>query len=262
MKYALVEGHRREAEPGLPGHCPLCGSAMVARCGDVRVRHWAHRGRRICDHWWETETPWHRAWKDHFPVEWQEVRHVAEDTEVHIADVKTEHGQVIEFQHSYLSPDERRAREAFYRRMVWVVDGLRRKRDWSSFDKAQELARVVSPKPLALAVPADEGALMRDWTDSRVAVYFDFGASVLWCLLPERQGGMVILAPVTRTDFINAFRTGVAPKGMDFTKEIGGAPHRTRTQRFLRPPSQSPGGPASFGRYMAWKRRARSRRRM
>jgi competence protein CoiA len=31
----------------------------------------------------------------------------------------------MEFQHSRLHPDERIAREAFHRNMVWIVDGLR-----------------------------------------------------------------------------------------------------------------------------------------
>ena len=69
---------------------------MVARCGEVRVRHWAHKGRRLCDPWWENETEWHRAWKDQFPADWQEVVCYAEDGERHIADVKTHAGWVIE----------------------------------------------------------------------------------------------------------------------------------------------------------------------
>ena len=36
MKFALVEGERREARPGLSAECPVCGAAMVARCGRVR----------------------------------------------------------------------------------------------------------------------------------------------------------------------------------------------------------------------------------
>src|SRR5262245_64746908 len=103
MKYALVEGERREAEPGLSGKCPRCGGAMIAKCGPLRLRvwHWAHRTNRTCDHWWESETEWHRAWKNHFPENWQEKIHTSEDGEKHFADVKTESGLVIEFQNSH-----------------------------------------------------------------------------------------------------------------------------------------------------------------
>jgi hypothetical protein len=51
----------------------------------------------------ENETEWHRAWKDQFPPEWQEIVHLAGDGERHIADVKTGDGWVIEFQHSYIT---------------------------------------------------------------------------------------------------------------------------------------------------------------
>jgi len=126
MKFAIVEGNRREAEPGLSAICAGCSKAMVAKCGDLRVWHWAHRGARTCDHWWEPETDWHRGWKNNYPKDWQEVIHTAENGERHIADVRTEHGLVLEFQHSFLSKDERSAREAFYKKMVWVVNGRRR----------------------------------------------------------------------------------------------------------------------------------------
>ena len=113
MKFALAHGQRQEAQPNLSGECPGCGRPMVARCGEVRVRHWAHKGRRHCDPWWENETEWHRGWKDRFPADWQEIVHPDGDGERHIADVKTGDGWVIEFQHSYIKPEERRSREAF-----------------------------------------------------------------------------------------------------------------------------------------------------
>jgi hypothetical protein len=175
---------------------------MVARCGEIRVWHWAHLGKRACDHWWEPETEWHRDWKDQFPVEWQEVIQWAEDGEKHIADIKTEHGGVIEFQHSYLKAEERRAREAFYSRMVWVVDGLSRKTDRPRFFKALESGACVCQEPLTLSVFSDECALLRDWVESRVPVFFDFGEAnkfrgtpVLWYLSPKSPDGRALVLP-------------------------------------------------------------------
>ena len=110
MRFALVDGQRREAKPDLSGVCPACGSPMVAKCGRFRVHHWAHRGGSDCDPWWENETEGHRNGKDQFPVNWQEVVHPAENGERHIADVKTDQGWVLEFQHSNIHPDERKAR--------------------------------------------------------------------------------------------------------------------------------------------------------
>ena len=106
MKFADVNGERREAQPGFQGTCPWCSQPMVAKCGEFNIWHWAHQGRRVCDPWWENETEWHRAWKGEFPVNWQEVIHQAENGEKHIADVKTDQGWVIEFQHSRIKPEE------------------------------------------------------------------------------------------------------------------------------------------------------------
>ncbi len=118
MKYAQSKGERLEAKPGLQGECLGCGRPAVAKCGDIKIWHWAHRGKRECDPWWENETEWHRKWKENFPMEWQEVIHTAENGERHIADVKTEQGWVLEFQHSHLDPQERQSRDNYYKKIV------------------------------------------------------------------------------------------------------------------------------------------------
>lgn len=139
MKFATVEGQRREAQPNLSGTCPACERPMVSKCGDRNAWHWAHRSRRHCDPWWENETEWHRNWKGVFPVDWQEIPHAADEGERHIADVETAQGWIIEFQHSPIEPKERRARNAFYPKLVWVVDGTTRKRDEAQFLKEWEV---------------------------------------------------------------------------------------------------------------------------
>ncbi len=101
MRFALVEGSKREPQPKQRGECPHCDEDMIAKCGRVKVWHWAHKGKRHCDQWWENETEWHRSWKDEFPTDWQEIGQQDEETgEKYLADVKTTHGLVIEFQHS------------------------------------------------------------------------------------------------------------------------------------------------------------------
>lgn len=87
------------------------------------MHHWAHARRRNCDPWWENETPWHREWKNLFPVDCREVSHTAPDGEVHRADIKTPTGIVIEVQHSSMTDVERLSRESFYGNLVWVIDG-------------------------------------------------------------------------------------------------------------------------------------------
>ncbi len=196
MQLALVNGLRSKANPGLVGVCQSCLSPVIPKCGRLRAWHWAHKGLRQCDPWWE-ETQWHVAWKDRFPANWQEILQRAEDGEKHIADVKTPDGRVIEFQHSRLNSEERDARESFYKSMVWVVDGLARKRDLPSF---MNTIRRMRENPMVYA-GWKECAPLRDWVGRPVDVFFDFGDSMLWHLHPAPEG-LVILTPVPVADFI------------------------------------------------------------
>lgn len=123
MQLALVDDQRVEAFPGGRGVCPICGAETIAKCGPRIIHHWAHHRLRDCDPWWENETVWHREWKNKFPLLCREVSHVAEDGEIHRADVKTPTGIVIEIQHSAMTDAERISREEFYENLVWIIDG-------------------------------------------------------------------------------------------------------------------------------------------
>ncbi|WP_431016376.1 competence protein CoiA [Bradyrhizobium pachyrhizi] len=175
MRFALVEGDSREAAPGLAGTCRVCGDATTAKCGQHRIWHWAHKCTRTCDTWWEAETQWHRDWKDNFPKDWQEIIHSAPSGEKHVADVKVGSGATLEFQHSLLPEVERQAREQFYSKMIWVVDGQRRKRDRTQFFAS--FGNAIHQQPLVFPARLQDSALLRDWKTSRVPVYFDFGRS-------------------------------------------------------------------------------------
>lgn len=219
MKFALVDGKRQEARPGLSAQCSDCGAETTPKCGKIRVPHWAHRGQRDCDSWWEPETEWHRAWKNHFPENWQERRHTSENGEIHRADVKTDRDVVIEFQHSFLDQNERLSRETYYQNMVWVVDGERRKRDRKQFFEALRGPLRASPIVLIYSVTMNESALLRDWAASRVPVYFDFGTDkteetlhfdtqALWRLNPRTRDGSAYLVRVPRREFLRIHLKG------------------------------------------------------
>lgn len=123
MKFALVENERAEATPKSRATCSACGRTLIAKCGTMVVWHWSHSPVRHCDPWWENETEWHRAWKNLFPKELQEIIHTDEVSgERHIADVKTTDSTVIEFQNSAMSPAELASRENFYKKMLWIVN--------------------------------------------------------------------------------------------------------------------------------------------
>ena len=213
IKYALVDGERREPERGLSAKCPICVTRMIAKCGNVRVDHWAHFTKRTCDLWWENKTEWHIAWQEKFPKEWREFpQHDPQTGEKHIADVRTSQGLVIEFQHSHLDPQERGKRERFYKNMVWVVNGTRLKRDYPRFLKGfAGFAR--TNKQDFFLVPNPEKSLPVTWVNSPVSVFFDFlgGIStdppdqmrnVLWQLLPGRNEGKAVVVAVSRSRFV------------------------------------------------------------
>jgi competence protein CoiA len=213
MRYALAGGQRVEAYAGGRGMCRRCNGEVIAKCGTHRVAHWAHRGMRDCDTWAEKETDWHRAWKNNFPAECQElIQHDGQSGEKHIADVRTPHGLVIEFQHSHLDPLERAARERFYGNMVWFVDGTRLQRDYPRFNRGKDdLRRTNIQGHFLLAFP--DACFPAMWLDSSVPVIFDFRGvdkgqppdefrDTLWCLLPGRVERSAVVVGMSREQFV------------------------------------------------------------
>ena len=206
MKFALLNDDKIEATKGAKGFCPSCGSELIAKCGEIKVHHWAHKGNRNCDPWWETETNWHRSWKNKFPSEWQEVVHHADNGEKHIADVETQEKWILEFQHSYLKPQERLARNTFYSKLAWVVDGTRRKTDKQQFQRAIEESTVLWKEPLILHVHfPDECRLLKEWSDKKSLVFFDFeeeNKAMLWFLFPKESTTDTFLSVFSRESFV------------------------------------------------------------
>jgi competence protein CoiA len=243
MKYALVNGQRVEAFPKGKGTCRKCNGEVIAKCGTRRVYHWAHWGDRDCDSWAEPETEWHRAWKNHFPPEWQEfIQHDKQSGDIHIADVRTSHGLVIEFQHSHLDPVERAARERFYGNMVWVVDGTRLKRDFPRFNKGKDNLKPTGvPGYFLLSLPDECFPAM--WLDSSVPVIFDFRGvdesqppdvfrDGLWCLLPGRAEGSAVVVGMSREEFIKVAPS--RPQLIDFQQIMTTVAQLLREQRAAR----------------------------
>ncbi|WLB57432.1 competence protein CoiA [Bradyrhizobium japonicum] len=256
MKYALASGQRVEAFAGGRATCLTCNGEVIAKCGSYRIHHWAHQGIRDCDSWAEKETEWHRAWKNKFPAECQEfIQHNLKSGERHIADVRTSHGLVIEFQHSHLDPPERIERESFYGNMLWVVDGTRLRRDYPRFvNNAKNSLRETNNRGYFLTGFPDE-CFPPLWLDSSAPVIFDFrvwdesqppdvSRDTLWCLLPGRAEGSAVVMAMAREQFVD-----VVPTWSDLLwvqKTVAGFAQRIRESRaqssFLVPRSTPFGG--------------------
>ena len=113
-------GNRIAPIKGGRGVCPGCGGEMIAKCGDTKIHHWAHRRGDDCDTWREPMTDWHVAWQECFPEECREVW-VGPNRE-HRADVKGR-GKILEVQKSPISAAEIQEREQFYGDMAWMLCG-------------------------------------------------------------------------------------------------------------------------------------------
>jgi len=150
-----------------------------------------------------------------------------------IADVKTAAGLVIELQHSPITPVERRSRELFYKSMIWVVDGLRYKRDLQAFSDVVMYGSVLQDNPMYLR-PTPRGAgILKRWAPQQCAVFLDFGnhefivagakvpEPVLWCLQLDVHGGLVIGA-VTRQGFVDHFTTGAVLPRLTIERSMQG----------------------------------------
>ncbi len=223
MKYALVNGKKREAKRGLQGICPSCSSNLIPRCGPLKVDHWSHKGKRNCDYWWENETAWHRSWKGNYPEEFQEVVHFDKHSgEKHIADVKTTDGLVIEFQHSFIKPEESKSRELFYKKMIWVVDGTRLDRDFKRFVKGVACAQRTNKNGVYI-LHFPEECFPKSWLNNSVPVIFDFLGTMnkndfiesedalrteLYILLPKANNDSRILVQLDRNSFIKGTLEG------------------------------------------------------
>ncbi len=205
MKFALVNGERKEPAAGLLGICSGCEKPTVAKCGNIKVHHWAHKSKLECDPWWENETEWHRNWKKHFPEPWQEVVHKADSGEFHRADVKTDKNWILEFQYSAINPEERSSRNDFYEKLVWIVHALSRKRDPVQFFSSLKVVKILEGSFFRSIcdVTFDNIALLQDWSNDKSPVIFDFGEpEVLWCLLPRSADGKGIVLEIIRQRFI------------------------------------------------------------
>ncbi|MBS0647531.1 MAG: competence protein [Verrucomicrobia bacterium] len=224
MHFALINNNRVEAQPQLKGLCSCCAKPVIAKCGTRKIWHWAHKNKTECDNWWEPETEWHRAWKNNYPAEWQEIHLFNERTsEKHIADVRTSHNLVIEFQHSHIEPQERTSREQFYKNMVWVVDGTRLKRDYPRFLKGKKncFENTIfydTDNPKIFQVDLIDWCFPTAWLESSVPVLFDFRGdgkmddpeglrNTLYCLFPQ-IGRYARVVEISRTAFINTTTNG------------------------------------------------------
>lgn len=230
-RFAKVDGVPKDivdAVSGERGKCPLCGADMVAKVGEVRVSHWSHFGKRICDDWYQPKGPWHLYWQNKFPKDWQEVV-INKDGVKHIADVKTSADVVVEAQWSPISHEEINDREVFYNKMLWIVGMNRIESDW-------RIESIIKRDSTLFEI---NGFRIRDintlnltdsqckWFDCSRPVFMDFGTSHnrldatddLYYIFPKKHASSNrFCIEVPRDELIDALRNGNAATREFFQK--------------------------------------------
>jgi len=210
MKFAILNGARVEPEKGCAGAiCPICKQPVVARCGDIRLPHWAHKSVIDCDPWKENETQWHRDWKDLFG-DMQEKVHENGGVR-HLADVKTLDGTIVEFRHSAINDEGKRTRAHFFGKwMLWVVDCVNRPKAVARFrDNKYTLLREHIPWCQVFSTEEPGGCFPRSWVKCNRFVIFDFGEEDVWCLFPrKRDMDRAIVMGIKKDDFVAAVKDG------------------------------------------------------
>lgn len=121
MRFALIDGEKSLPSPKARGRCPTCNGEVQAKCGKIKVWHWAHVAGDDCDTWSEPLGPWHLSWQNLVAPE-----HIEVVKGQHRADIVGMNDVVIELQHSSINADDIQDRERFYERMVWLFDATER----------------------------------------------------------------------------------------------------------------------------------------
>lgn len=104
-------------------HCNCCDEIMIAKKGNRKIHHFAHKTKINCDEWYHThKTEWHLLWQNICKDKYKEFV-IKKDDVKHIADIYDEtNNRIIEIQHSQISDNDISKREEFYDNMVWIID--------------------------------------------------------------------------------------------------------------------------------------------
>jgi hypothetical protein len=118
MLYALNElGEKIKPTKDVAAYCPCCNNLVRKAMGDVIVHHWKHITEVKCNS--KPMTRWHIEWQLNFPKE---------NVEVYVnkqrrADILTDDGMAIEFQHSSILISEVEKRSKLCNgNIIWVHD--------------------------------------------------------------------------------------------------------------------------------------------
>ena len=222
MKFGLVNGKRVIAKPHVKGVvCPKCHTELIAKCGEIRVHHWAHKNKLQCDDWIEEDNEWRSRWLDAFPEDWQEPV-IERNGESHFADIQTPQNTIILLHQSHLTADIIQSRENFYQSPVWIINAGRYRNDVSRFLKSFEKAWIrgarssLEKTDFKVISEFNIGKVFRkEYLQARSPVFFDYTTAeadkvhgygymldYIWCLMPYYVNSFRLLYRYRREELI------------------------------------------------------------
>jgi competence protein CoiA len=219
MLYATVEGIKKNASPGNKGECPFCQNEMVAKCGEFKSWHWAHKKINSCDAWYKPETEWHRKWKQIFGIDNCEVIQKRNEQK-HIADILTTYGRIIELQNSPINLETLESREEFYgHNMIWIINGTHFAQNFMirlfqateydtyspEFDRFSKIHGFTTNYKPSIEENKERFLWKRPkevWGYAKAQVYIDFGSEFLFLVKEGLGCSKGIGVSVTKKQFI------------------------------------------------------------
>lgn len=172
-----VNGNHIRAYHDSKGFCPSCNSLCIAKCGDIKIWHWAHKSD-VCSFKTEPETDWHLQWKE-------KALSYGCDIEVVIgnnrADATIHNDTVYEFQHSTMSLKEIINRTVSYSnlgyKVIWIFDYIDKydKGDIIYYNKKKPYVRLVRPKYIHPTLFSYLNCVYLDVGDSILQIWNHFG---------------------------------------------------------------------------------------
>lgn len=111
----------RPEETGQRASCPTCENEVIAKCGDVRIDHWAHANTvSKCN--LRDETVWHRMHKKRLLDAGHDIdQPKSMDGEARVIDGRVDDVLGVEFVRTPPQPEEIRLMEDMHGPMVWVL---------------------------------------------------------------------------------------------------------------------------------------------
>lgn len=88
---------------------------------------------------------------------------------------------------------------------MWVVDGLKHKKDKSQLDQFLNYAAPIKKDSSILKLHSflDDCIILEEWSNCGGAVFFDFGIETsMWCLLPKSSKGNYYMFEYSKKSFI------------------------------------------------------------